>query len=91
MVYNKPLKPLRDYSVLTDYENIDDMINPQFAYVLEQGDNSPPNVTLPVIWATQGVISSRGNHHTSIAGMKMRLNSGNVFDVSATASYTTGW
>jgi len=46
---------------------------------LEQGDLKRPATGRPVIYATQGIISS-GHYLTSMAGMRMLLSGGNAFD-----------
>jgi gamma-glutamyltranspeptidase/glutathione hydrolase len=46
---------------------------------LEQGDLKRPPTGRPVVYATQGIISS-GHYLTSMAGMRMLLSGGNAFD-----------
>ena len=46
---------------------------------LEQGDLKRPATGRPVVYATQGIISS-GHYLTSMAGMRMLLSGGNAFD-----------
>jgi len=53
---------------------------------LEQGDLTLLETRRPVILATQGVISS-GHYLTSMAGMRILLNSGNAFDAMAAAGF----
>ena len=66
----------------------------------EQGPTSLPSKGRPVVYGTQGVISS-GHYLTSMAGMRMLLSGGNAFDavvasgfaaavVEPTASYSLG-
>lgn len=56
------------------------------AYTLEQGDRVRPPVGRPVVYATQGVISS-GHYLTSMAGMRMLLSGGNAFDAIVAATF----
>ncbi len=53
---------------------------------LEQGDVKWPETGRPVVYATQGVISS-GHYLTSMAGMRMLLSGGNAFDAVVAASF----
>ena len=62
------------------------MTNSQQIYTLEQGDPERPPTGRPVVYATQGVISS-GHYLTSMAGMRMLLTGGNAFDAVAAAAF----
>ena len=62
------------------------MTNSQQIYTLEQGDPERPPTGRPVVYATQGVISS-GHYLTSMAGMRMLLAGGNSFDAVAAAAF----
>ena len=62
------------------------MTNSQQIYTLEQGDPERPPTGRPVVYATQGVISS-GHYLTSMAGMRMLLDGGNAFDAVAAAAF----
>ena len=62
------------------------MTAPRSAYTLEQGDRVRPPVTRPVVYATQGIISS-GHYLTSMAGMRMLLSGGNAFDAIVAATF----
>ncbi|MQF68962.1 gamma-glutamyltransferase family protein [SAR202 cluster bacterium AD-804-J14_MRT_500m] len=53
---------------------------------LEQGDSSLPKTGRPVIYGTEGVISS-GHYLTSMAGMQMLINNGNAFDALIAAGF----
>ena len=53
---------------------------------LEQGDVRRPSTGRPVVYATQGIISS-GHYLTSMAGMRMLLNRGNAFDAAVAAGF----
>ncbi len=55
-------------------------------YVLEQGDTARPPTGRPVIYATQGIISS-GHYLTSMAGMRVLLSGGNAFDAVVAAGF----
>ena len=55
-------------------------------YHLDQGGPQPPTTGRPVVYATQGVISS-GHYLTSMAGMRMLLDGGNAFDAVAAAGF----
>ena len=55
-------------------------------YTLEQGDPERPPTSRPVVYATQGVISS-GHYLTSMAGMRMLLTGGNAFDAIVAAGF----
>jgi gamma-glutamyltranspeptidase/glutathione hydrolase len=52
---------------------------------LEQGDLKRPPTGRPVVYATQGIISS-GHYLTSMAGMRMLLSGGNAFDAVAAST-----
>ena len=45
---------------------------------IDKGDTTRPPTGRPVVYGTQGVISS-GHYLTSMAGMRMLLNGGNAF------------
>ena len=62
------------------------MATPNSAYRREQEQAEGPTTGRPVIYATQGVISS-GHYLTSMAGMKMLLDGGNAFDAVVAASF----
>ena len=62
------------------------MTNSQQIYTLEQGDPERPPTGRPVVYATQGIISS-GHYLTSMAGMRMLLTGGNAFDAVAAAAF----
>lgn len=62
------------------------MVDPNIAYQLEQGDLAIPPTGRPVIYATQGVISS-GHYLTSMAGMRILVAGGNAFDALVAASF----
>ncbi len=53
---------------------------------IEQGPAVWPATGRPVVYATQGVISS-GHYLTSMAGMRMLLSGGNAFDAVAAAGF----
>lgn len=53
---------------------------------LEQGDSGLPKTGRPVIYGTEGVISS-GHYLTSMAGMQMLLANGNAFDALVAAGF----
>ena len=53
---------------------------------LEQGDIILPKTGRPVIYGTEGVISS-GHYLTSMAGMQMLLSGGNAFDALVAAGF----
>ncbi|MEK7807226.1 MAG: gamma-glutamyltransferase [Chloroflexota bacterium] len=55
-------------------------------YELEQGDIALPPTGRPVVYSTQGVISS-GHYLTSMAGMRMLLAGGNAFDAAVAAGF----
>ena len=76
------------------------MIDKNTSYILEQGDFSRPATGRPVVYGTNGVISS-GHYLTSMAGMRILLDGGNAFDalvastfaaavIEPTASYSLG-
>ena len=48
--------------------------------------HSPTSTSRPVIYGTQGVISS-GHYLTSMAGMRMMLSGGNAFDAIVAAGF----
>ena len=52
----------------------------------EQGDLTAQTVGRPVVYGTQGVISS-GHYLTSMAGMRMLLAGGNAFDAVVAAGF----
>ncbi len=54
--------------------------------MLEQGDTARPPTGRPVIYATQGIISS-GHYLTSMAGMRLLLSGGNAFDALVAAGF----
>ena len=62
------------------------MTTSQREYTLEQGDPNRPPTGRPVVYATQGVISS-GHYLTSMAGMRMLLSGGNAFDALIAAGF----
>jgi gamma-glutamyltranspeptidase/glutathione hydrolase len=62
------------------------MATPSNAHRREQEQAEGPRTGRPVIYATQGVISS-GHYLTSMAGMKMLLDGGNAFDAVVAASF----
>ena len=53
---------------------------------LHQGSMDLPAKGRPVVYATQGIISS-GHHLTSMAGMRMLLSGGNAFDAVVAAGF----
>ncbi len=53
---------------------------------LEQGDSTIPPTGRPVVYATQGIISS-GHYLTSMAGMRMLLSAGNAFDAVVAGTF----
>ena len=53
---------------------------------LHQGSMERPYTGRPVIYATQGIISS-GHYLTSMAGMRMLLSGGNAFDAVVAAGF----
>ncbi len=55
-------------------------------FVPEQGASGRPHTTRPVVYATQGVVSS-GHYLTSMAGMRMLLSGGNAFDAIVAAGF----
>ena len=76
------------------------MIDKNTSYILEQGDFNRPATGRPVVYGTNGVISS-GHYLTSMAGMRILLDGGNAFDalvastfaaavIEPTASYSLG-
>ena len=62
------------------------MVQRQSHYELEQGDITPPATGRPVVYSTQGVIST-GHYLTSMAGMRMLLTGGNAFDAAVAAGF----
>lgn len=62
------------------------MVGSESAYTLEQGEFRRPETGRPVVYATNGVISS-GHYLTSMAGMRMLLSGGNAFDAMAAAGF----
>ena len=55
-------------------------------FLLEQGEVSLPPTGRPVVYATNGVISS-GHYLTSMAGMRMLMSGGNAFDALVSATF----
>ena len=53
---------------------------------MEQGNSAQQTTGRPVIYGTQGVISS-GHYLTSMAGMRMLLSGGNAFDAIVAAGF----
>ena len=53
---------------------------------MEQGNTAQQATGRPVVYGTQGVISS-GHYLTSMAGMRMLLSGGNVFDAVVAAGF----
>ena len=62
------------------------MVSSVRANELEQGGLTKPPTGRPVVYATEGVISS-GHYLTSIAGMRMLLSGGNAFDALVAAGF----
>ena len=62
------------------------MTGSQSVYLSEQGDTVSPPTGRPVVYATQGLISS-GHYLTSMAGMRMLLSGGNAFDALVAAGF----
>ena len=56
---------------------------------IDKGDTTRPPTGRPVVYGTQGVISS-GHYLTSMAGMRMLLNGGNAFDAVVAATFAAG-
>ncbi len=56
---------------------------------IDKGDTVRPPTGRPVVYGTQGVISS-GHYLTSMAGMRMLLNGGNAFDAVVAATFAAG-
>ena len=56
---------------------------------IDKGDTARPPTGRPVVYGTQGVISS-GHYLTSMAGMRMLLNGGNAFDAIVAATFAAG-
>lgn len=55
-------------------------------FLLEQGEVSLPPTGRPVVYATNGIISS-GHYLTSMAGMRMLMSGGNAFDAVVSATF----
>ena len=62
------------------------MAKPDTTGETHQGATEGPRTGRPVVYATQGVISS-GHYLTSMAGMRMLLSGGNAFDAVAAAGF----
>ena len=62
------------------------MVRHHTTYELEQGDIALPATGRPVVYSTQGVIST-GHYLTSMAGMRMLLTGGNAFDATVAAGF----
>ena len=62
------------------------MTNAESASGLEQSELSRPETGRPVVYGTQGVISS-GHYLTSMAGMRMLLTGGNAFDAVVASGF----
>ena len=62
------------------------MIDKNTSYVLEQGDFNRPATGRPVVYGTNGVISS-GHYLTSMAGMRILLDGGNAFDALVASTF----
>ena len=62
------------------------MATPESGLILEKGGAGMPPTTRPVVYATQGIISS-GHYLTSMAGMRMLLRDGNAFDAVVAAAF----
>ena len=62
------------------------MVRSAQANELEQGALSKPPTGRPVVYATEGVISS-GHYLTSMAGMRMLVSGGNAFDALVAAGF----
>ena len=56
------------------------------ASAMEQGNIGQQTTGRPVVYGTQGVISS-GHYLTSMAGMRMLLSGGNAFDAVVAAGF----
>ena len=55
-------------------------------FLLEQGEVNLPPTGRPVVYATNGIISS-GHYLTSMAGMRMLMSGGNAFDALVSATF----
>ena len=62
------------------------MTNSATASAMEQGNTAQQTTGRPVVYGTQGVISS-GHYLTSMAGMRMLLSGGNAFDAVVAAGF----
>ena len=62
------------------------MTSSESASRLEQSELSRPETGRPVVYGTQGVISS-GHYLTSMAGMRMLLSGGNAFDAVVASGF----
>lgn len=62
------------------------MANKRARVQVEQSTATRPRVGRPVVYATQGVISS-GHYLTSMAGMRVLLAGGNAFDAVVAATF----
>lgn len=62
------------------------MTSSQQASAMEQGDTKRPPTGRPVVYGTQGIISS-GHYLTSMAGMRMMLDGGNAFDAVVASTF----
>jgi gamma-glutamyltranspeptidase/glutathione hydrolase len=62
------------------------MVGNSNTHDVEQIGSGLPQTTRPVVYATQGVISS-GHYLTSMAGMRMLLSGGNAFDAVVAAGF----
>lgn len=62
------------------------MVRHHTAHELDKGDIPLPPVGRPVVYSTQGVIST-GHYLTSMAGMRMLLTGGNAFDAAVAAGF----
>ena len=67
----------------------DNHIAPDNHISLDKGDTARPPTGRPVVYGTQGVISS-GHYLTSMAGMRMLLDGGNAFDAVVAACFAAG-
>ena len=64
------------------------MIDKNTSYILEQGDFNRPATGRPVVYGTNGVISS-GHYLTSMVGMRILLDGGNAFDAAVASAFTS--
>ena len=62
------------------------MTSPRSSEILERSETGLPPTSRPVVYGTQGVISS-GHWLTSMAGMRMLLDGGNAFDAVVAAGF----